>query len=216
MSLTTGRGPLSPRPAGRFSAPVPEGVVYVEPFPRRVRASIGDRWVLDSERVLLVHRAGVPPTYAFPADDVDGVESEAEPEQPDHVRVEWSAVDAWFEEEQEVFGHPRNPYHRVDCVPTRRRLTVRIGDTTLVDTDDTTGVYETSLAPRLYVDPTAVRTDLLVPSPTLTYCPYKGTASHWSATIDGELVADVAWSYEEPLPECLPIKGMLAFYDREA
>ena len=110
--------------------------------------------------------------------------------------------------------HPRNPYHRVDCVPTKRRLTVRIGDTTLVDTDDTMGVYETSLAPRLYVAPAAVRTELLVPSATLTYCPYKGTASHWSATIDGELVEDVAWSYEDPLPECLPIKGMLAFYDR--
>ncbi|HKY15827.1 MAG TPA: DUF427 domain-containing protein, partial [Microthrixaceae bacterium] len=203
-----------PQPAGRFSAPLPEGVVYVEPFPRRVRARIGDRWVLDSDHVLLVHRPGAPPTYAFPAADVTGVVTEPEPGEPGHVRVEWSAVDAWFEEEQEVFGHPRNPYHRVDCVPTKRRLTVRIGDTTLVDTDDTTGVYETSLAPRLYVDPVAVRTDLLVPSPTLTYCPYKGTASHWSATIDGELVADVAWSYEDPLPECLPIKGMLAFYDR--
>jgi uncharacterized protein (DUF427 family) len=211
VSLTTGSGPLSPAPAGRFSQPVPKGVVYVEPFPRRVHGVVGRRTVVDSEAVLLVHRPGRPPSYAFPAGDVDGVAAEPEPQAPGHVTVAWDAVDAWFEEAEQVHGHPRNPYHRVDCVRTSRRLRVEAAGAVLVDTDDTTGVYETSLAPKLYVGRDAVRIDLLVPSPTTSYCPYKGTASWWSAVVDGVVVEDVAWSYEAPLPESLPVRGLLSF-----
>jgi uncharacterized protein (DUF427 family) len=217
VSLTTGRGPLAPNPAGRFSRPIPAGVVYVEPFPRRVRGVVDGRTVIDSEAVLLVHRPAQPPTYAFPEADVDadvdldGVATEPEPEAPGHVRVAWTAIDTWFEEDEEAFGHPRNPYHRVDCVRTSRRLRVAVGGTELVDTTTTTGVYETSLAPKLYVERSAVRMDLLVPSGTQTYCPYKGTASYWSAVVDGATHADVAWSYDDPLPESLPLRELLSF-----
>jgi uncharacterized protein (DUF427 family) len=220
MSLTTGRGPLSARPAGRFSAPVPERVAYIEPFRRRVRAVKNGRTVIDSERVLLVHRAGRPPVYAFPADDVDagardgdgsGLATVAEPDTPGYVTVEWDGVDAWFEEGEEVFGHPRNPYHRVDCLRSDRKLRVEVNGMTLVDCGDTLAVYETALEPRLYVDPSHVRMDLLRPSETHTYCPYKGTTTYWSAQIGNETVSDIAWSYEDPLPESLPLKGFLSF-----
>jgi uncharacterized protein (DUF427 family) len=216
VSLTTGRGPLAPKPAGRFSAPIPAGVVYVEPFQRRVRGVADDRTLVDSERVVLVHRPGAPPTYAFPADDVNDVPSEPDPDAPDHVRVAWDAVDAWYEEEEQVFGHPRNPYHRVDCVATRRWLRVEVGSAVLVDTSDTLGVYETALEPRLYVDRAAIDMAHLVASETTTYCPYKGTASYWTAVLGDETVADVAWSYEDPLPECLPLRGLLSFDDQRA
>jgi len=211
VSLTTGRGPLGPKPAGRFSTPIPDGVVYVEPFPRRVRGLVGGRTVIDSEAVLLVHRPAQPPTYAFPESAVDGVATEPEPEAPGHVRVDWAAIETWFEEDEEAFGHPRNPYHRVDCVRTTRRLRVEVGGVDLVDTTTTMGVYETSLAPKLYVERAAVRMDLLVPSETVTYCPYKGTASYWSAVVDGDTHADVAWSYVDPLPESLPLRELLSF-----
>ncbi len=220
MSLTTGRGPLSARPAGRFSAPIPEGVVYVEPFPRRVRATRGGETVVDSERAVLVHRPGRPPAYAFPAEDVakgGEIGATEEPTTPGHVAVPWDAADAWYEEEERVSGHPRNPYHRVDSLRTTRRLRVEVGGQTLVDTTDTIGVYETSLAPKLYVRPDQVRMDLLERSTTTTYCPYKGTAGYWSARVGGEggeagdLVADVAWSYDDPLPESLPLARMLSF-----
>jgi uncharacterized protein (DUF427 family) len=211
VSLTTGRGPLSRDPAGRFSPPVPPGAVYVEPFPRRVRALLGGATVVDTERALLVHRSGLPPSFAFPHADVGPVTAEAEPEAPGHLSVAWDAVDAWYEEDEEVFGHPRNPYHRVDCVRTSRTLRVTVGDTVLVDASDTVGVYETALAPRLYVHRSAVRMDLLRRSDTTTYCPYKGTASWWSAVVGDVVVADVAWSYEDPLPESLPIGGLLGF-----
>jgi len=211
VSLTTGRGPLSARPAGRFTAPVPAGVAYIEPFRRRVRATTDGRTVVDSERVLLVHRPGHPPTYAFPAADVKGVGADAVPDVPGHVAVPWDAVDAWFEEDERVFGHPRNPYHRVDCLRSARHLRVEAAGTVLVDTTTTLAVYETALEPRLYVDPALVRTDLLAPSTTQTYCPYKGTATYWSAHVGDELLADVAWSYEEPLPECAPLAHFLSF-----
>ena len=211
MSLTTGRGPLSPHRSGRFSAPVPDGVVYLEPFNRRVRARVGDRTVIDTEEALLVHRPGHAPAFAFPAGAVGVTPTEPLPESPDHVSVAWDAVDAWFEEDEQVFYHPRNPYHRVDCVPTSRRLTVAVHGVELVATGQTTGVYETSLPPRLYVPRAAVRMDLLVASPTTWYCPYKGTASYWTAVVNGIRAEDVAWSYDDPRPECLPIAGMLSF-----
>lgn len=211
MSLSTGRGPLSARPAGRFTAPVPAEVAYIEPFRRRVRGVKDGRTVIDSERVLLVHRPGRPPAYAFPGGDVKGPPAEPEPDTPGYVTVAWDAVDAWFEESEEVHGHPRNPYHRIDILRSERRLRVDVGRTALVDTRDTLVVYETALEPKLYVDPRHVRMDALERSATTTYCPYKGTASYWSYRAGEETVADVAWSYEDPLPESAPLGGLLSF-----
>jgi len=211
VSLTTGRGPFSRDPAGRFNHPLPQGLVYVEPFRRRVRGVLAGRTVIDSERVLLVHRQGRPPTYAFPPEDVDSRSAETDPDAPGHVRVAWEAMETWYEEDERVLGHPRNPYHRVDCVRTTRHLRVEVAGAVVVDTSDTMGVYESALEPRLYVRRDVVRMELLVASPTTTYCPYKGTASYWSARVGDTVVADVAWTYEDPLPESLPIGGLLSF-----
>ncbi len=121
------------------------------------------------------------------------------------------SVDTWVEEGRTLVHYPPNPYHRVDCRPTKRRLRVDVAGTTLVDTDDTVIVFETALEPRLYVDPSHVRTDLLRQTDTSTYCNYKGVATYWSAVIDDVEVEDVAWSYQDPPPESLPIKGFLSF-----
>jgi uncharacterized protein (DUF427 family) len=95
-------------------------------------------------------------------------------------------------------------------------LRVELGGTLLVDTAETLGVYETAREPRLYVQPGLVRRDLLVASSTTTYCPYKGTASYWTAVIGDVVVEDVAWSYEEPLPESLLLGGLLSFDEAKA
>ena len=211
MSLTTGRGPLSTNRAGRFTAPVPDGVAYVEPHPRRVQAILGGRMVIDTERVLIVHQPGRPLTYAFRAEDVAELPSEDDPATPGYVRVAWDAVDTWIEEGRELVNYPPNPYHRVDCRPTRRRLRVEVAGVTLVDTDDTVILFETALAPRLYVAPPLVRTEVLQQTTTRTYCNYKGWATYWAAVIGGTVFEDVAWSYEDPLPESAPIKGHLSF-----
>lgn len=215
MSLTSGRGPLSRNPAGRFSAPVPDDLAYVEPVRRRVRARLGDATVVDTEVALLVHRAGRPPTYALPPADVDvaalGDAVTPHPDADGFVAVEWGAVDHWYEEEDEVFLHARNPYHRIECLRTTRHLHVEVAGTVLVDAPATIALFETALEPKLYVTKSVVRTDLLVPSATTSLCPSKGTATWWSAVVDGVTHADVAWSYEDPLPESLPIAGLLCF-----
>lgn len=216
MSLVAGRGPLSPDPAGRFSKPVPHDVVYLEPHPRRVQAVREGRTVIDTERVLLVHRANCPLSYAFPAEVVGDLPSTPEPEAPGYVQVPWDAVDTWIEEGRTLVHYPPNPYHRVDCRPTRRRLRVEVAGTTLVDTDDTVIVFETALEPRLYVDPSLVRMDLLQRTETSTYCNYKGKATYWAAVIGDTVVDDVAWSYPDPPPESLPIKGFLSFDETRA
>lgn len=216
MSLVAGHGPLSREPAGRFSPPLPgkvgHGFVYLEPHPRRVQALRDGRPVIDTEQVLMVHRPGRPLSYLFRPEDVGDLPAEPDPAAPGFVHVPWDAVDTWLEEGRELVHYPPNPYHRVDCRPTKRRLRVRLGGITLVDTDDTVIVFETALAPRLYVDPSGVRTDLLRRSQTSTYCNYKGYATYWSA---GE-VEDIAWSYPDPPPESLPIKGFLSFDESRA
>jgi uncharacterized protein (DUF427 family) len=195
---------------------VPAGLVYVEPHPRRVQAVRDGRLVIDTEHALMVHRQGRPLSYVFPASEVTGLPSEPEPESPGYVHVPWDAVDTWLEEGRELVHYPPNPYHRVDCRPTKRRLRVIVRGftgTTLVDTDNTVIVFETAVATRLYVDPAHVRTDLLRRSETTTYCNYKGFATYWSAVLDGQVIDDIAWSYPDPLPETLPIKGFLSFDD---
>ncbi len=169
--------------------------------------------MIDTERALMVHRRGRPLSYVFPADEVGDLPAEPEPEAPGFVHVPWDAVDSWREEGRELVHYPPNPYHRVDCRPTRRRLRVSVADTVLVDTDDTLILFETALEPRLYVDPKHVRTDLLRRSKTSSYCNYKGFATYWSAVLDDLVIDDVAWSYEDPPPESLPIKGFLSFDD---
>ncbi|VEG43067.1 short-chain dehydrogenase of uncharacterised substrate specificity [Mycolicibacterium flavescens] len=211
MTLVAARGPLSNDPAGWFTPPLPDDVVFVEPHPRRVQALRGGRTVLDTERALMVHRRDHPLSYAFPVDEVGDLPSEPVVEAPGYVRVPWDAVDTWLEEGRTLVHYPPNPYHRVDCRPTHRALRVTVAGQALVDTAETVIVFETSLEPRLYVDPSHVRTDLLRPSPTTTYCNYKGYASYWSAVVGDTVVEDVAWSYPEPPPETLPIAGFLSF-----
>lgn len=211
MSLVTGHGPLGHDPAGWFTPPLPDGVVLVEPHPRRVQALRAGVIVIDTERALLVHRAGRPLSFAFPADAVGDLPHEPVAEAPGYVFVPWDAVDSWIEEGRALVHYPPNPYHRVDCRPTNRRLRVAVDGATLVDTSETMIVFETALAPVLYVDPVHVRTDLLRRSATSSYCNYKGYATYWSAVIGDALVEDVAWSYEDPLPETLPIAGYFAF-----
>jgi uncharacterized protein (DUF427 family) len=211
MSLVAGRGPLSKDPAGWFSSPLPDDLVFVEPHPRRVQAIHDGLTVIDTEGALLVHRRDHPLSYAFPVGDIGDLPGEPEPEAPGYVHVAWVAVDTWLEEGRRLVHYPPNPYHRVDCRSTDRRLRVSVAGATLVDTPSSTIVFETALAPRLYVDRSVVRTDLLRRTATTSYCNYKGYATYWAAVVGDTVVDDVAWSYDDPPPECLPIKGHLSF-----
>jgi uncharacterized protein (DUF427 family) len=214
MSLTIGSAPFSPARTGRFDFSPPEKVIYVEAFPRRVRAVKDGQTVVDSDRVTLVFVTGRMPYYAFPAADVHLSAARPEPAVPGFVRVPWNEVDAWFEEDEEVFVHVRDPYHRIDVVPTSRKVRISVDGVVLAESTSVVGLYETSLPPRWYFPREDVRTDLLERSDTLTRCPYKGQATHWSARVGDGLTPDVGWSYDgEVRPEATGIRGRVAFYD---
>ncbi|MFF9565114.1 DUF427 domain-containing protein [Leifsonia sp. NPDC014704] len=135
------------------------------------------------------------------------------PELAGFLGVSWfpGVLDRWLEEEQPVFAHPRDPFSRVDALPSSRRVTVSRDGVVLADSDETVVVYETGLIPRYYFPPEHVRFDLLAPATTLTECPYKGhTTGYWS-TADGAL-DDIAWTYGEPSTDVIAIAGRIAFY----
>jgi uncharacterized protein (DUF427 family) len=212
VTLNTGSGPFGPAPSGRFVPPLPEGgATYVEPFRKRIRGFVGSDALIDTEDALLVHRPAKMPFLAFPEERVTGIEARPVAEAPGYVRVDWTAFDRWLEEEDEIPGHFRNPYHRVDVLHSTRRLRVTLGDEVLVDTTHTLALFETSIVPRLYVDRSLVRMDLLQPSATTSWCAYKGRASYWDAVVDGMTHTDVAWSYDDPLGESEWIAGTICF-----
>jgi uncharacterized protein (DUF427 family) len=130
----------------------------------------------------------------------------------DAIRLDWNAMDAWFEEDEQVFTHPRDPYTRVDIVPSSRHVRVELDGVTIAETVKPTVIFETGLPTRYYVPKTHVRMDLLAPTDTVTHCPYKGDAEYWSLQIGGQVHPDVAWSYRTPLPESQKAAGLLSFY----
>ena len=131
----------------------------------------------------------------------------------DLIKLEWDAMDGWFEEDEEVYTHPRDPYTRVDILATSRHVRVELDGVVLADSTSARVLFETGLPPRWYIPKVDVRQDLLVPTDTVTYCPYKGTAQYWAVRVGDELVNDIVWSYRTPLPESQKIAGLVAFYD---
>ncbi|MFG2054369.1 DUF427 domain-containing protein [Micromonospora sp. NPDC048930] len=134
----------------------------------------------------------------------------------DTVRFEWAALDAWFEEDEEVFVHPRNPYARVDALRSTRRVRVELDGTVLAESSSPVLVFETGLPTRYYLNRTDVDFAHLVPSQTRTACPYKGRTSAWWSVRAGDAVhPDLAWSYDFPTAALLPIAGLVAFYNEK-
>jgi uncharacterized protein (DUF427 family) len=124
------------------------------------------------------------------------------------VAFYWDKVDQWFEEDEEVFVHPRDPHHRVDACRSSRHVRVVIDGETVAETSRPVLVFETGMPVRHYIPKLDVRLDLLTPTDTVTRCPYKGQARYWSAAG----VDDAAWGYTYPLPAVSAIAGHLAFF----
>jgi uncharacterized protein (DUF427 family) len=131
------------------------------------------------------------------------------------VKFEWKWL-TWFEEDEPVYGHPRNPYARVDALRSHRHVTVELDGLTLADTHSPILLFETGLPTRYYIDKTDIAFGHLEPSDTQTLCPYKGvTSEYWSVRVGDELHPDLAWAYHYPLPAVAPIAGTVAFYNEK-
>jgi uncharacterized protein (DUF427 family) len=132
------------------------------------------------------------------------------------VRFEWDAMDTWLEEDEEVFVHPRNPYTRVDALRSSRPVRIELDGVVLAESPSPVLVFETGLPTRYYVDRTALRLEHLEPTGTVTACPYKGrTSRYWSVRIGDTVHEDLAWAYDLPTRQLLPIAGLVAFYNEK-
>ncbi|MFF5854425.1 DUF427 domain-containing protein [Streptomyces sp. NPDC012751] len=145
--------------------------------------------------------------WTFPAEDLAG-----------HIAFEWSGrtgtgLDHWYEEEEEIFVHPRDPHKRVDALVSSRHVQVEIDGTVVADTHRPVLVFETGLPVRYYIPREDVRLDLFSPTEHSTGCPYKGTAAYWSWNGEAGIPPNVLWSYPDPLPAVAAVKNLLAFYN---
>ena len=132
----------------------------------------------------------------------------------DLVCLDFAATDAvgtWYEEDQPVVGHPRDPYHRVDTRESSDEVVVRVHGREVARTASPVKLFETGLPPRWYLPRGAVHPGVLRGSETSTRCPYKGSARYHGVAVDGRLVADAAWYYPDPLPEAGQVANMLCF-----
>jgi uncharacterized protein (DUF427 family) len=141
---------------------------------------------------------------------------EGAPDLSGYVAFYWNKVDNWFEEDEEVFVHARDPYKRVDALQSSRHVEVRLNGETIADTTRPVLLFETGLPTRYYIPKLDVRLDLLVPSELSTACPYKGTASYFSVAVPGaEVVENVVWFYPAPIAQVPAIKNHLCFFNEK-
>jgi len=226
-------------------------VNQMAPIPRRIRAVVAGRTILDTTTARYVWEHPRYPQYYIPVADIDpavlvdedhqqklsrgtarrfGLQVE-DVSRPHALRVygddaitgvagmarlEWDAVDAWYEEDERVFVHPRDPYTRVDAVRSTRHVEVRLDGVLLAESRSLVMVFETGLPTRYYLGRLDVDVTHLTPSDTVTECPYKGTTSaYWTARVGESTVPDVAWAYDFPTQALQPIAGLVAFYNKK-
>ena len=135
------------------------------------------------------------------------------PELREHIAFYWDRLDQWYEEDDEVFVHPRDVHHRVDVLNSSRHVRVVVGGEVVADSHRPRLLFETGLPTRYYLPRMDVRMDLLNPSETVTACPYKGRTVHFDLALGDRARRDIAWSYPFPIPECPKIENLICFYD---
>jgi len=196
-------------------------ILKVELSPKRVRAFLRGAPVVDTMAARLVWEQPYYPVYYLPAEHVrtdllpaDSYRAGEGDDVRGLLRVRWVALDAWFEEEDEVYVHPHDPYKRIDILHGSRHVVVSIGGVVLAETRRPTLLFETSLPTRYYIPKPDVRMELLTPIAKRTGCAYKGFASYYVYSVDGKVIEeDVAWTYAMPLADCIKIACLIAFYN---
>ena len=198
----------------------------IEPAPRRVRGFLGDALVFDTTAARYVWEVPYYPQYYIPVSDVRTEQVRLD----DHasgirvfddgpfaglVRFRFDLL-TWFEADEPIYGHPRNPYARVDALRSHRHVHVELDGVTLADTTSPVLVFETGLPTRYYIDQTDIEFPHLELTGTQTLCPYKGVTSRYWSVRTGEAVhPDLAWTYHYPLPAVAAIAGLVAFYNEK-
>jgi uncharacterized protein (DUF427 family) len=137
------------------------------------------------------------------------------PELKNTVKLDWAAMDSWFEEDEEVFFHVRSPYARIDILDSSRTVRIEVDGMVVAESTRPKLLFETGLPTRYYLPKTDVKQELLERSQTVSHCPYKGSAEYWSVRVGDTLHDDLVWSYRLPLPESEKVAGLMAFWDEK-
>ena len=131
----------------------------------------------------------------------------------DYMGFYWSKMDHWYEEDEEIFVHARDPFRRVDCLPSSRRVQVFVDGEMMADSKRGVFLFETGHPTRYYLPIADARLELLSPSRYISRCPYKGIASYYHLTVNGRRHENLVWYYPEPVHEAARIKGLVCFYN---
>jgi uncharacterized protein (DUF427 family) len=166
--------------------------------------SRGDAEVLD---VITAHGKAPGGALRYPDSPIE--------ELRDAVRLDWKAMTEWFEEDEPVYTHPRDPYTRVDILASSRVVRIEMDGVVLAESHSPRILFETGLPARYYLPITDLSMELLVPSSTQTHCPYKGAATYWSIQLGERTYDDFVWIYRAPLPESQKIAGLACFYNEK-
>ena len=131
----------------------------------------------------------------------------------DHMAFYWNKINHWYEEDEEIFVHARDPFRRVDCLPSSRHVQVIVDGQTVADSRRAIFLFETGMPTRYYLPIADTRLDMLSTSRYLSRCPYKGIANYYHLTVNGKKHENIVWYYPNPVHESERIKGLVCFYN---
>jgi uncharacterized protein (DUF427 family) len=132
------------------------------------------------------------------------------------VRLEFGAMDAWFEEDTPIYVHPKDPFKRIDILSSSRPITIKLNGHTLASSSHSLHLLETGLPTRYYLPYSAVDPKILRHSDLKTKCPYKGEAEYHHVVLpDGKFMENLVWYYRTPTAESAPVAGLLCFYNEK-
>ncbi|KAJ7593347.1 hypothetical protein C8J56DRAFT_930867 [Mycena floridula] len=210
---------------------------------KRVRVLFGGSFVVDTTKAKLVWEFPYYPVYYFPASEIDtkyldnktsvnsgatfdlvvgarraisAVESFTGSDLDGLIKIKFGAADAWFEEQEQIFLHPKDPYKRVDVLQSSRHVRVVVEGVEVANTHQPRLLFETGLPVRTYIPKTDCRLELLAPSELTTACPYKGVANYYHVVLgEKKIFENVVWWYRNANLECATINGFAAFYEEK-
>jgi len=220
-----------------------EGPHKIERTPRRIRGLLNGVYVFDSLEACYVWEHSYYPYFYIPKKDFANGALQKLDEGSDKgywlgrlsaggkttdrvlgfegglkglVRVEVGAIDAWFAEDEPLLGsHPKDPYKRVECLPSSREIRIEFEGKVIARSSQNVFLHETTLRPRYYLSMAGLDWRVLSESKTETYCPYKGMANYYNVMVNGKEIKDGVWYYRYPTAESAMIAGKVCFYNEK-
>lgn len=136
------------------------------------------------------------------------------PDDPDlgeSLLLDFAAFDTWMVEDEELIGHPHDPFKRIEVLTSSRHVEVGVDGTVLASTEHALMLLETHLPVRYYIPAEDVRIDLLSPAERTSTCAYKGVAYYLSTRDGAESGRDIAWS-PDPLDDAMRVRDHICFW----